>query len=333
MADNTPAADQAWQVILEQAGGPGTRFHDQKEAIAAARQHLDKQEANLRQFMVRYSQDSRRYSVRVRLSGVLHAKAKFGGNTALREESAKLLADIENNPENPPPVRADAAFARISQTMEDMAGRLDVSSRESLGSEVQRFRETYPDDRRTSGLLAELATLYDNDPDHKRSLLNQALVRASDPSLRLRIEDDLKRIDLLGKVLDFRLQPVSGGPAIDLASRRGRVVVLLFWASWSGPSLRELAGLMKLAETYSGRPVDFLSISLDEDRTALLAMIKAAGLQWPVHCDGSGWKGEVIKATGVNALPTVFILDRHGVLTTLNARGSEQADISTALSH
>ena len=51
-------------------------------------------------------------------------------------------------------------------------------------------------------------------------------------------------------------------------------------------------------------------------------------------CDGHGWSGEAVRALGVNALPTVWVLDRDGNLLSLNARGPQAAVlIRQALSH
>ena len=92
------------------------------------------------------------------------------------------------------------------------------------------------------------------------------------------------------------------------------------------PSLHELAQLQRTAVEFAGQPVDFLTISLDEDRKALASTIEAANLRWPVHCDSRGWKGELVRSLGINALPTVWVLDRDGNLLDLNARGEQAAD-------
>jgi len=156
-------------------------------------------------------------------------------------------------------------------------------------------------------------------------------LRARDESLRSRINDDLKRLTLLGRPLELRLSPWQGGAPINLSDARGRVEVILFWASWSMPALHEMARLKEVAADFRGRPVDFYGVALDEDRALLAATIKAADLQWPVHCDGRGWQGELVRSLGINALPTVWVLDRRGQLVTLNARDQAGDIIRAAL--
>lgn len=324
-------ADHAWQEILQQAFGPGTRFHNQEEALAAARQHLDTQESSLRAFVRLYPDDPRAFSARIRLSGVLEAKSRVLHRPALESDAQKLLSDIESGPGVPPSVKADAGFARVSHSMEAVSGRpIDDTARDGLLKTVRQFDADYPDDRRTAGLLTEVATLYDAQPAQKKALLEEAMGRAKDETLRNRISDDLKRLTLLGRPLDARLLPLQGG-AVNLSDERGRVVVILFWATWSVPSLRELARLKDVETEMKGQPVEFVCIALDEDRTALTAAVKAADLRWPVHYDGRGWKGELVRSLGINALPTVWVLDRRGVLVTLNAHDQVEDLIHAAL--
>ena len=330
----TPSAeaDRAWQVILQQAAGPGTRFHNQEEALAAARKHLDAQDTSLREFIHVYPDDPRAYSARIRLSSVLSAEGRMNNRPALVAEAQKILTDIETDPQTPPPVKADAGFARVSRSMENVAGHpVDDAARDGLLKAARAFDAAYPDDRRTAGLLTEVATLYDADPTQKKSLLEEAAPRATDESLRGRISDDLKRLNLLGRPLELRVFPWQGGMPINVGAAHGRVSVVLFWASSSMPALHELARLKEIAVEFQGQPVDFYGISLDEDRAQLADTIKAADLHWPVQCDGRGWKGDLVRSLGINALPTVWVLNRRGELTTLNARENPSGSIRAAL--
>ena len=295
--------------------------------MAAARAHLDKQEKTLREFVHTYPDDPHRYSARIRLAAVLASKGRLQNQPAPNAEAARLLADLESNPVTPPPVRADAGFARVSQGMEDLANRADVPGRETLAKDIRRFDADYPGDRRTASLLTELATLYDEEPARKKALLDEAAGRTTDMALRQRIADDQRRLALLGHPLALRIASVEPSTPVDVGNYRGRVVVVLFWASWSLPSLHAMAQLQRIAAEFTGKPVDFLTISLDEDRKALASTVEVTGLRWPVGCDGLGWKGEAVRGLGVNALPTVWVLDRDGNLLSLNARGHQAADL------
>ena len=330
-AENSPAADNAWKIILEQADGPGSRFNSQEEALKAAAQHLDKQEAALRGFAQQYPADSRYYSAKIRLAAVIAAEGRLKHDPALEDAARKSLNDLETDPSTPKLVKADAGFARVSQTMASASGQLDEKARDILLIEVRQFDVSYPKDRRTGNLLTEIATLYDNEPVQKQTLLKEAAEHTNDEAARQRISDDLRRIELLGRPLDLRLHLLDGGSSLDLTQHHGHVQVILFWASFSLPALHELAALQEIAKSLGGQPVDFLTVSVDEDRAALVGTMKVADMRWPTHFDGQGWKGELVRSLGINALPTVWVLDRQGKLLTLNARGEEEKTIQQAL--
>ena len=330
-AENSPEANQAWQSILEQAHGPGVQFATQEEALKAAGLHLAKQETALRDFDAKYPVDSRRYSAEIRLSDVLAAEGRLRHDLAAAESAREILADLESNADTPALVKADAGFARISQSMEESAGHLDTATRDGLLTATRQFDTTYPGDRRTGNLLTELATLYDKDPAQKKALLEEALGRTKDENVKRRIKDDLMRISFLRQPMALRLEPVDGGATVDLSRRHGRVQVVLFWASFSLPALKEVAALQEVASRFQGQPVDFTTVSLDTDRQALAETSKVANLRWPTHFDGKGWDGPLVRSLGINAVPTVWVLDREGKLLTLNARGEEQQVIKRAL--
>src|SRR5271156_2727216 len=59
------------------------------------------------------------------------------------------------------------------------------------------------------------------------------------PELQQRIDDDLKRLSLVGKPLDMSWTAVDGS-TVDLKSLRGKVVLIYFFATWSAPSMYAL---------------------------------------------------------------------------------------------
>ena len=337
------AADLDWQTIRRLDTGPRERPRDRDAALNAARDHLGRQATALQRFIEGYPADARRFEARVRLSDVLSAQARLAGPAMSpsavdqRAEAVRQLDAVEADPTAPEGAKTEAAYTRLRQFMQDNAGGPESgpagdARREALNRGIRGFDSAHPGDRRTPALLLELATLYDPQPVAKKLLLDEVLARApaSEVETRARAADDLRRLGLLGKPLGLRLPPAvhGGNPSlpVELGARRGRVVVLLFWASWSAPSLIELERLQTVAARFDPREVEFLTVSLDEDRAALAAAVRAERLSWPVFCDGRGWEGAAVRSAGLNAVPTVWVVSRDGVLRTLNARGPGVAE-------
>ncbi len=210
------------------------------------------------------------------------------------------------------------AYARITLYMH-RALNPTQSDREALLSNVRQFQRDYPSDHRNAALLAEMSTLYDSDPAQKRDLLNEAFRYADTDEVKQRITDDLKRLEMLGKPLDLKFDSVSG-EHVDIAAYRGKVVLVYFFAGWSAPSTMGLVELKGIVDEFQKGGLQVVGISLDYKQPTMEALIKKAGLEnVPVYFDGKGWESPLVRSLGINALPTVWLVDKKGNLRVMNA--------------
>lgn len=60
--------------------------------------------------------------------------------------------------------------------------------------------------------------------------------------------------------------PMVGGGTYSLREKRGRVVLVHFWATWCAPCLEELPALNKIYEKYRERGLEIAAVSVDEER-------------------------------------------------------------------
>lgn len=109
----------------------------------------------------------------------------------------------------------------------------------------------------------------------------------------------------------FSLQRLDGAGSLDLASLRGKAVVLNFWASWCGPCKSEAAALERTYRRYSDRGVVFVGVDYHDVTSDARRFVAAHGLSFPMVLDGSGAIGDRYGITGV---PETYVLDRRGRL-------------------
>ena len=101
--------------------------------------------------------------------------------------------------------------------------------------------------------------------------------------------------------------PDTSGKSVALASLKGRVVAVNFWATWCGPCRAELPELAAFYRAQRDRCFDLLGVVEESDRADVARM--AGGLPYPVLVDG---RAEVARAWSVRGYPTSFLVDAEG---------------------
>jgi thiol-disulfide isomerase/thioredoxin len=123
---------------------------------------------------------------------------------------------------------------------------------------------------------------------------------------------------------DFDEKDLAGQP-LSLASRKGKVVLVDFWATWCGPCRMELPNVLEVYGKYHAAGFEIIGISLDDDRARLESFIKDKNMTWPQYFDGLKWKNKLAGKYGVNGIPATFLIDGEGKLIGKNLQDEELA--------
>jgi thiol-disulfide isomerase/thioredoxin len=128
-----------------------------------------------------------------------------------------------------------------------------------------------------------------------------------------------------GKVSpDFEELGIDRKTKISLASLKGKVVLIDFWASWCGPCRKENPNVVRIYEKYKDKGFTIMSVSLDTDKDKWIAAINQDKLTWPNHVsDLGGWNSRVGKMYQVNSVPFTVLIDKEGNIIKTNLRGEE----------
>jgi peroxiredoxin len=107
---------------------------------------------------------------------------------------------------------------------------------------------------------------------------------------------------------DFTLTSADG-KEVQLSSLRERVVLLNFWASWSGASKEALDDVQAIHEQYSGEPVTVLSLSWRERRAEAPAEeIAGRGHTYTLITEAD----DAARSFGAKGFPTFYVIGKDG---------------------
>jgi peroxiredoxin len=101
----------------------------------------------------------------------------------------------------------------------------------------------------------------------------------------------------------------SKGDSVTLASFKGKVVVLDFWATWCSTCRESIPHLNGLYTKFKSQGVEVLGINVEKvNRSKIDRFIKKASLRYPVLLDPSMKTASMYDVKG---LPSVVIIDRN----------------------
>ena len=111
-----------------------------------------------------------------------------------------------------------------------------------------------------------------------------------------------------------------GGSHFSTADWKGKVILVDFWATWCPACIAELPNVRNLYATYHSQGLEILGVSNDHEADALKGFLAAnPDMTWPqIFDDGSAGNESPSIIHGIKLLPTMFVVDRKGILRSVD---------------
>lgn len=149
----------------------------------------------------------------------------------------------------------------------------------------------------------------------------------NDPKKRMWVESKIEKLkqslDEGNKSPAFSARSIHN-QLINNDSLLGKNVLLIFWATWCEPCIKEIPYLKQINEEYKKENIVFISVSLDKDSIKMTNMITDKNLNW-VHIFNNR---AILESFKINPIPAIFLIDEKGLIkyNTFN-RGNETMNL------
>ncbi len=113
------------------------------------------------------------------------------------------------------------------------------------------------------------------------------------------------------------------GTKVDISELRGKVVLIDFWATYCGPCIKEMPHVRALYDKYRNQGLEVIGIAADGDdaKERVIDILEKKGATWPQRLDeGLDASVSYHALYKITALPTVWLLNKDGVIVDRNAR-------------
>jgi thiol-disulfide isomerase/thioredoxin len=111
--------------------------------------------------------------------------------------------------------------------------------------------------------------------------------------------------------LHIKLPDVKGD-SVALASLKGKVVLLDFWASWCMPCRAANKKLVKIYDKYKAQGFEIYSVSVDDEKRDWVKAIEKDKITWLQVNDPRTWGAQSAVNWNISVLPTTFLINKKG---------------------
>jgi len=256
---------------------------------------------------------------------VVSAAAQSGAYPDGSKRLAALLERLAKNPQD----KELVAYVRWRQLTAEYGLKLQVANppfpeiQAWWLKQLEQYAGDYPSSADTADALMQLAVAeeYAGQEEEARRWYGRILRGFPTAPVVAKVNGALRRLDSVGKPIAIQGKDPNGG-TVDLASYRGKVVLVQYWASWCEPAKADMPTLKDLLGRY-GSSFAVIGVSLDTRQQDLAAYLAENPLPWPQIFEEGGLDSRPATEMGIHTLPTMILVDQEGKVVNRSIQAAE----------
>jgi hypothetical protein len=232
----------------------------------------------------------------------------------------RRLVKLEDQTVAAMPGSALAGYVVFREIAADYAAR--ISDKKAKFDEVQQwyikklsdFVLAYPKAEDMADALQQLGAvneLMGKDTEAKNWYHKLARDFADKP-IAQKAQGAVRRLESEGKPFELTAPTFDAGTAFDVASLKGKLVAVYYWASWSDQSIGDLAKLKLLLDTYGSQGFELVCVSLNANKSDAAGFLKRSPISATHLYKEGGLDSTLANQYGIMYPPTLFLLDKEG---------------------
>lgn len=243
-------------------------------------------------------------------------------------DSLFTVADSINDPESPQMEILRNAYTQTIIKQKRFTIRYLVENMSSLSS-VYALYQKYDAENLVLGSEADLQyfkvvadSLQATYPNSPLTISLKADIQSREEQFRqtMHLDSILEMADEVTGMMDLTI-PDREGNEVLLSSLKGKVVLVVFWASGNEASIQTLLQLRSTYNRYHDRGFEIYAVSLDNDRLSWMNAIDFNEFRWINVSELSYPDSRASLLYNVTALPSTFLINREGDIMAKNLYG------------
>lgn len=264
-----------------------------------------------------------------------HPKAAFAAKQ--RDDLVRIAVRLGNTNKIAEAEKLDAERAKDTSVPEDervmlrmraVMNSVSAGGRPDYEKAAREIIKEFPG--RGEGYRLLLIAAQNSDGEKSRALVEEIKSSNAPQDMKEAAEGLARKLDALGKPLDIAFTAVDGRE-VDLSKMKGKVVLVDFWATWCGPCVAEMPNVKKAYEKFHSKGFEIVGISFDQSKETLEQFVAKNEMSWPQYFDGAVWENKFGRRYGISGIPTVWLVDKKGLLRELDGRGELEEKVSRLL--